>query len=284
MRRFALVVLSLVAGCKSFAYECAASSECTQGGVTGSCEPTGFCSFPDPACPSGQRYGEWSGPNSSTCVGGGGTDDAGVDAPIDAPIDMSDAVIDAPPNAIIATFGELPGSTYTNVTSDGTFSAGSMTNSGGFDHISADSGSTEEGLIRWSTIAIPPGSQVISATLSVSTIGDDNHLSAGVVRVYKLNETWDELAFTFFTRGPALWTTSGAQGTARDQTQFAEIAMTSQNRYTVPIPTAIVQGWIDDPASNAGVIFTSAGTGHLHIGAREGAAINTSQLTVTYYP
>ena len=278
MSRCWLVVLAALAGCKTFAYDCATASECVQGGVTGSCEPTGFCSFPDSACPSGRRYGEWSGGFANTCVADG--DDAGVDAPIDA---MPDAMIDAPPNSITATFGERPGSTYTGVTADGNFSGGSMINVGGVDHVSADTATTEEALMRWSTAAIPPGAQVISATISVATANDGNLLTDGVIRVYKLNETWDEQTFTFFTRGQALWSTPGAQGTARDPF-FAEIAATAQDRYVVTIPTAIVQGWIDNPATNAGVVITSIGTGHLHLGSREGDPANASQLTVTYYP
>lgn len=34
---------------------------CIVGGVAGQCEATGFCSFPDTGCPSGQRYGEFAG-------------------------------------------------------------------------------------------------------------------------------------------------------------------------------------------------------------------------------
>jgi hypothetical protein len=32
------------------------------------CQPVGYCSFPDPACTSGQRYGELAGPLADQCV------------------------------------------------------------------------------------------------------------------------------------------------------------------------------------------------------------------------
>lgn len=34
---------------------------CIAGGIVGRCQSSGFCSFPDTGCPSGQRYGEFAG-------------------------------------------------------------------------------------------------------------------------------------------------------------------------------------------------------------------------------
>lgn len=49
----------LASGCLDGRYVCTTSSQCSLDGVAGTCEPIGFCSFPDPACaPSGRRYGE----------------------------------------------------------------------------------------------------------------------------------------------------------------------------------------------------------------------------------
>jgi hypothetical protein len=42
---------------------------CAVGSVQGECQPTGFCSFPDGSCESGQRYGEFAGAGlSDECV------------------------------------------------------------------------------------------------------------------------------------------------------------------------------------------------------------------------
>jgi Tol biopolymer transport system component len=46
-------------------FRCASSDQCA-GGV---CQPNGSCSFGDPACPSGQRYGSASGELAGVCVG-----------------------------------------------------------------------------------------------------------------------------------------------------------------------------------------------------------------------
>jgi len=75
---FASVVVVGSAGCNSApdAYACTSSATCTINGMAGTCEPSGFCSFPDPSCGEGRRYGEFSGPHSNQCVGQ--LDDAGV--------------------------------------------------------------------------------------------------------------------------------------------------------------------------------------------------------------
>lgn len=40
------------------AFTCAQDEQCARIGVAGACEASGYCSFPDPDCPSGRRYGE----------------------------------------------------------------------------------------------------------------------------------------------------------------------------------------------------------------------------------
>lgn len=64
---------------------CESDEVCQQAGAQGLCQPSGYCSFPDDACPSGQRYGEHVGGSlPNTCVepgpigeGSGTTDDGG---------------------------------------------------------------------------------------------------------------------------------------------------------------------------------------------------------------
>ena len=45
-----------VAGCGAQAYVCQSSAQCNEG----VCQPSGYCSFPDTDCESGQRYGEFA--------------------------------------------------------------------------------------------------------------------------------------------------------------------------------------------------------------------------------
>jgi alpha-tubulin suppressor-like RCC1 family protein len=68
----ALAVVLLVAGCTPIerAFHCTSSAQCVNAGAQGTCEPTGWCSFPDPVCMvSGRRYGTLVGDGlASQCV------------------------------------------------------------------------------------------------------------------------------------------------------------------------------------------------------------------------
>ncbi len=50
-------------------FACSEDTQCVSGGVSGFCEDAGYCSFPDPSCPSGRRYGN-AAPDllAQTCV------------------------------------------------------------------------------------------------------------------------------------------------------------------------------------------------------------------------
>lgn len=72
-----------IAGCAPnlpAGYTCATDNQCVSKGVSGVCEPTHACSFPDGSCTSGRRYGSLGPtPLAGNCVdllsdGGGGGD------------------------------------------------------------------------------------------------------------------------------------------------------------------------------------------------------------------
>lgn len=61
--------LGLALGCSGDVYLCQDDPSCEQGGVSGVCQATGYCSFPDAECSSGQRYGAHAGGSlADTCV------------------------------------------------------------------------------------------------------------------------------------------------------------------------------------------------------------------------
>ncbi|HSD86038.1 MAG TPA: hypothetical protein VLB44_00935 [Kofleriaceae bacterium] len=71
-------VVALGCGCSPYgggSFACTTDMQC---GTDGKCAE-GFCSFPDPNCSSGYRYGDLSGPQSNSCVGAPSTSDGGVD-------------------------------------------------------------------------------------------------------------------------------------------------------------------------------------------------------------
>jgi hypothetical protein len=68
------------------AFACETDTDCTRGGEQGVCESVGHCSFADPDCASGRRFGDLSGSQSGQCVG-----DPPIDGGLDGPTASSDA-------------------------------------------------------------------------------------------------------------------------------------------------------------------------------------------------
>jgi len=104
MRAFIFFALVASAGClRKTEYKCTDSTQC---GTSGQCEDTGFCSFPDSACDSGRKYGEFSGStHSNECVGGTGPMvDGGVDGTTTDGMD-TDGMIGNCPSSYATTIG-----------------------------------------------------------------------------------------------------------------------------------------------------------------------------------
>jgi hypothetical protein len=69
MRSLLYALVLALTGCGARAFACDGDADCRDGGELGRCEDNGACSFPDPACPSGRRYGEHVGDGlANTCV------------------------------------------------------------------------------------------------------------------------------------------------------------------------------------------------------------------------
>lgn len=75
-----LAVLGWLPACTATEqFACNADAQCMADGAAGRCEPEGVCSFPDPSCPSGHRYGELAGELSGECVGEASSSSAATD-------------------------------------------------------------------------------------------------------------------------------------------------------------------------------------------------------------
>jgi hypothetical protein len=77
----AFAIVALLSGCvRSGAFLCGGDEACVIDGVAGRCEPVGYCSFPDPFCADGRRFGDHAGVHSNECVSVGGGGDGGIDS------------------------------------------------------------------------------------------------------------------------------------------------------------------------------------------------------------
>ncbi len=107
----ALSLLSALAlaSCSSTldSFVCETSSQCVNDGETGICEASRVCSFFDPTCANGQRYGNLSGEFSNGCVGSGERDiDGGVQG-ADAADAADAAEVVCPPSAFITSADDV---------------------------------------------------------------------------------------------------------------------------------------------------------------------------------
>lgn len=117
-----LALALLHAACGSDVFACSASEDCSDGGIDGACEASGYCSFPDGDCPSGARYGDHAGDSlagecvpvddATSATGDGsaaGSDTVVLDgSSVDGPTTGSDATIDPTTPADSTTEPPLP--------------------------------------------------------------------------------------------------------------------------------------------------------------------------------
>jgi cysteine-rich repeat protein len=72
MRRWSAIAIAggvLAGACVELQpYTCTDDAECTSGGGEGTCEDTGYCSYPDGECDSGRRYGELAAELAGHCT------------------------------------------------------------------------------------------------------------------------------------------------------------------------------------------------------------------------
>ncbi|HWB82432.1 MAG TPA: hypothetical protein VG755_46035, partial [Nannocystaceae bacterium] len=74
LRAFVIVIALPLGGCGAGAFACNDASQCIAGGVAGTCQADGWCSFPDTECESGERYGDYAGEDvAGRCVPTGGS-------------------------------------------------------------------------------------------------------------------------------------------------------------------------------------------------------------------
>ena len=308
MRLHALVALAVLAiaatGCAPDSFVCERSEQCVRGADQGVCQPAGVCSFADPLCASGQRYGDYAGDRSNTCVGG---DEPDTGAPPDGASDPDAPPADAapadgpdhgPPDGRgpdeTLRFGEGNGADVTGVSRDTWIDSESQTrNHGGQNELRADGDPQRHALMRIDVSALPAGAVVVSAQLRLSTTGN-GHLASGRIAIYPLLEDWDEgaaddgvgVASWALRSGVTPWATIGAGAPgSRGTTPLATFTPSADDTsYDIALPPAIIEAW-RDPGANHGFILVaeSAGSESGFFVSRGGARAKRPLLTVTFH-
>lgn len=140
-------------------------------------------------------------------------------------------------------------------------------------------------LLQWDISAIPAGSPVTAATITLSI----TDASATSYALYELLQNWSESQATWseYALGAA-WQTAGAQGaTDRGSTVLGSLTAPALGTYTLPLNAAgvaLVQNWVNNPATNRGLIIASSSTTDgADFSSRESATpTNRPRLTVQY--
>lgn len=135
-------------------------------------------------------------------------------------------------------------------------------------HVSNDV--NESGLFWFDLTSI--SQKVLKATFTIRTDADFAATSGGTVDVHRLREGWVESEATWMLRSATqAWSVAGAQPPARDAAPVASF-MPNQvsTEFAVELPIDLVQVWIDDPATNFGIVLVrGTATEHVHFMSRE---------------
>jgi acid phosphatase type 7 len=132
--------------------------------------------------------------------------------------------------------------------------------------------------LRWNLSQIPAGATVSSATITLNITNP----SPQTYGAYELKKSWNEGQVTWNQAATGTpWTTTGAKGATDRSPQIASVTPTTVAPYTFTIPASVVQGWLNSPSSNNGIVLahTTNFDGFV-FGTKEG--VQPPKLTVNY--
>ena len=117
------------------------------------------------------------------------------------------------------------------------------------------SGKDAYSLLRWDLSSVPAGSEVDSASVTVNVTNP----STQTYQIYDLKRPWVESAATWlqYASGGA-WEVAGAKGSLDRGSQVGSLSAPTTGTRTVSLSPALVQRWLDNPASNQGIIIANA--------------------------
>jgi hypothetical protein len=162
------------------------------------------------------------------------------------------------------------------------------TNYGGAATLQADgdepagSGKDTSALVRWNLSAIPAGSKVRSASVTLNV----TNTSTETYEAYELRRPWVQTAATWLLYAASRpWEIAGANGSLDRAAQPAgTVTPSAKGKLTFALSPALVQGWLDNPATNNGIVIAdTVNTDGFDFSSRESSTSGVRpQLNVTY--
>jgi len=141
------------------------------------------------------------------------------------------------------------------------------------------------GLIKWDLSSIEPGSQIVSAEFHYRV----NNSSRNSYQLYAVKRGWEEgqVSWNRATSSES-WEVAGAQGAGDSgQSVLGELKYQATKAALNTVGEAVVQSWVDDPASNHGLLIRgdAAATDNLKLySSNYGYASYRPQLVIRYIP
>ncbi|QDT73371.1 Beta-L-arabinobiosidase precursor [Lacipirellula limnantheis] len=163
------------------------------------------------------------------------------------------------------------------------------TNYGASASLLVDGKPDDAALLKWNLTSIPAGSTLQSATFTINV----TNASVNTYEIYELKRTWTESQTTWKKSNSSTnWQSAGAQGSLdRGSTVLGTVTASATGVRTVTLNAAglsVVQGWINNPATNNGFIiqdYANTNTDDLAFSSKEAtSAANRPQLSVVYTP
>jgi hypothetical protein len=132
--------------------------------------------------------------------------------------------------------------------------------------------------LRWDLPQVSAGSTVTSATVTLNI----SNPSPQTYGVYELKRAWSEGQINWNQAATGTpWAMAGAEGATDRGPQIASVTPTNIASYTFSIPAPVVQGWLNDPSSNNGILLADATNFDGFVfDTREGAS--SPKLTINY--
>jgi hypothetical protein len=137
--------------------------------------------------------------------------------------------------------------------------------------------------LRWDLSSVPAGATVSSATVTLNVTNPTQ--SPLIFAAFELERAWNEgqVNWNQAANGSS-WTKAGAKAVPADRgSQIADVAPTAVGLYTFTVPASVVQGWLNAPSSNNGILIAHSGNSDgIIFDSREGTI--PPKLTVNYRP
>jgi Planctomycete extracellular len=187
-----------------------------------------------------------------------------------------DPPIDPPPGSPVAIAfqdGLFPSVAYAG-TQDTKLNSGSKTkNYGTAQSIDLDGSPDVADLFKWNISAIPTGSIIVSAAIELNVTAT----TKDTYKAYALQRAWDELSATWqrYAAGQN-WATAGANGSGdHGSAVLGTFTAPAKGISRITLNSAgiaAVQGWVNNPAANYGIILQD-------YTVSDGADFSTSEAT-----